>query len=210
MAEPNGIEARLEREWRELLSLASGAVSASPLDLPPERRKALSRVSLLAQLEEVREDFRALRGLVDADVGGRFINAGWTVKDLLAHAASWAREFRVEVETVLRNERFDYVIPFAMSVIGPNEWNEREVQARRPRSVAEIFEEFDEETAKLQELVLAMSDEDVFRGAEFPLSPSGDPSQLLQGPLGFIVAGKCFHDRHHIAQIRERLTRFRG
>ncbi|MGH9324649.1 MAG: maleylpyruvate isomerase N-terminal domain-containing protein [Vicinamibacteria bacterium] len=205
---PEGLEARLEREWRSLVESIAEA-GRSPLDLPPDRRMAISRVALLAQLEEVREEWKRLRELVDEETGARFANATWTVKDLLAHLASWAREFRGQIEAVSRRESFDYAIPFAMSVLGPNEWNEKEVAARRVLRLERIFEEFEEETRRLGDVVIAMDDRSLYRPTAFPLAPTGNPDERLQLPPGFLVAGKCLHDLHHFAQLRELLIRFR-
>jgi len=200
------MEARLEREWRSLLEAI--AAGRSPLDLPPDRRAAVSRVALLAQLEEVREEWSSLRTIVDEGTAARFANAAWTLKDLLAHLASWAREFTHEVAAVSRNEGFDYAIPYAMSVLGPNAWNEREVVARKERSLDEIFREFDEETERLQDHVAAMDEAILYQPAAFPLAPSGRPEERLFLPPSFLVSGKCLHDRYHFAQIRKLLERF--
>lgn len=205
---PEEIGARLELEWRALLE-AIAASGRSPLDLPPERRVAVSRVALLAQLEEVRDEWKSLQGLIDEELGSRFANAAWTLKDLLAHLASWAREFGSEIETVSRNERFDYAIPFAMSILGPNQWNEREVLARKERTLDEVFREFDEETARLQDLVIEMEEPVLYQPAPFPLAPSGNPEERLPVPPAFLVSGKCLHDRYHFAQIRKLLERLR-
>jgi hypothetical protein len=205
---PEDIEARLELEWRSLLE-AIEVSGRSPLDLPFERRLALSRVALLAQLEEVREEWRLLRSLIDEELGSRFANAAWTLKDLLAHLASWAREFKSEIEAVSRKKSFDYAIPFAMTVRGPNQWNEREVQARRERSLGEVFREFDEETARLQDLVMEMEEPILYQPAPFPLAPSGNPQERMPIPPALLVSGKCLHDRHHFAQIRKLLERVR-
>jgi DinB superfamily len=209
MAEPSAAKARAQLlgEWRALLERTSSG-HGSPLDLPPERRMALSRMALFAQLEEVREGFRSLTGLVDEELGARFVNGAWTLKDLLAHIASWASEFRREIETVSRHETFDYSIPFAMSVVGPNQWNEVEVEKRRDRDLEEIFDEYDRETARLQEIVLSMDEPELYRGHEFPIAPPGRPEERFRGPSALIVAGKCVHDRYHIAQIRERVARW--
>lgn len=203
MTEP--MEARLEREWRSLFEAI--AAGRSPLDLPPDRRAALSRVALLAQLEEVREEWSSLRSGVDAEMAARYVNAAWTLKDLLAHLASWAREFTSEIAAVSRKESFDYAIPFAMSVLGPNAWNEREVLARKERSLEEIFGEFDEETKRLQNLVAEMEEGVLYQPVAFPLAPSGRPEERLPLPPAFLVSGKCLHDRYHFAQIQKLLER---
>lgn len=207
MTEPRDIEARLEGEWRSLLESISTA--RSPLEIPPERRMAASRVALLAQLEEVREEWRVLRALVGGDIASRFVNASWTLKDLLAHLASWAGEFRRELETVSRQGSFDYAIPFAMSVLGPNQWNEIEVQKRRARSLEEIFAEYDEETATLQSLVETVAESVLYRPARLPYAPSGDLDERFEAPAAFIISGKCLHDRYHIAQLRSRIERWK-
>jgi hypothetical protein len=206
---PEDIGARLELEWRSLVE-AIEAPARGPLDLPEERRMPLSRAALLAQLEEVREEWKSLQGLVDEETAARFANAAWTLKDLLAHLASWAREFRSEVEASSRQETFDYSIPFAMSVLGPNQWNEREVLARKDRRLEAIFREFDEETNRLQDLVIEMEEALLYGPAPFPLAPSGNPAERLLLPPAFLVSGKCLHDRHHFAQIRKLLGRLRG
>jgi hypothetical protein len=201
---PNEIEARLESEWRSLLD--SVPRTPSPLEMPLERRRPASRVALLAELEEVREDWKALRVLVSEDLASRFANAAWTLKDLLAHLASWAGEFRRELETVSRRESFDYAIPFAMSVLGPNQWNETEVQKRRRLRLEEIFTEYDDETEKLQSLVETMDESALYRPSRLPYAPSGDLEERFEAPAVFIILGKCLHDRYHIAQIRSRLA----
>lgn len=205
---PEEIRARLELEWRSLLE-ATSAPKRSPLDFAPGRRIAVSRVALLAQLEEVREEWTSIKHLVDEEMGARFANAAWTLKDLLAHLASWAREFGSEIATVARKESFDYAIPFAMSILGPNQWNEREVEARRDRSLEEIFREFDEETGRLQEQVVDIEEPILYRPAPFPLAPSGDQKERLPLTPAFLVSGKCLHDRYHFAQIRKFLDRIR-
>ncbi len=205
---PEEVGARLALEWRTLLETIP-APERSPLDLPPERRMGLSRVALLAALEEVREEWKSLRHLVDEETGARFANAAWTLKDLLAHLASWAREFRSEIAAVSRREEFDYAIPFAMTVLGPNQWNEKEVRLRKERRLEEIFLEFDDETARLQDLVVEMEEPVLYQPAPFPLAPSGNPEERLPLPPAFLVSGKCLHDRYHFAQIRKLLDRLR-
>lgn len=200
-------EEALEREWQTLLDVFEPG--PSPLALPASRRLPLGKIALFAQLEEVREEWQQLHSSLRPGDAERYVNAAWTLKDLFAHAASWAKEFRHEVETVLRGGSFDYAIPYVMSVIGPNEWNEDQVQARKTHSVEENFDELDAETRRLQELLLEMSEQDLYRPAAFPLAPSGDSAETWKVPSAVIIAGKCQHDRHHIAQLKERLASWR-
>ncbi len=203
------IEELLASEWDRFVENAPRP-AASPLSLPPERRVPLRPVALFAQLEEVREGWRALTSDMSADELSRYITGAWTLKELLAHVASWAREFRHEVETVFRGGDLDYAIPFVMTVMGPNAWNEKEVQARHERSFEEVVPEFDEETARLQELLFEMSEQDLYGPSEFPLAPSGDPKARWKGPSAVIIYGKCAHDRHHLEQIRMKLAAWRS
>jgi hypothetical protein len=209
MAERDVLE-RLREEWRSLLDAQSIRPETTPLALPRERRMPLSRTALLALLEEVRAAWSDLRESVDEELAGRYVNAGWTLKDLLAHLASWATEFRREVAAAARREELDYAIPFAMGVLGPTQWNEEQVAARRDQGLEAIFDEFARETAALEEIVLTIGDGELYAPALFPPAPSGDPAARFRGPAAFIISAKCLHDRHHIEQIRERLTRFRG
>lgn len=212
MAERDAVELVLERDWRSFLDALTVRPETSPLSLPPERRMPLSRTALLALLEEARALWAEIGVELEAEpeLLERYVNAGWTLKDLLAHLASWAAEFRREVETVSRHESFDYAIPFAMTVMGPNEWNEEEVERRRQHGLDEILAEYRKETAALEELVLEIGDAELYGSAEFPHAPSGDPSARWRGPAAFLIAVKCLHDRYHFEQVRARLMRFRA
>ena len=204
-------EELLDQEWRALLASAEGAAEAlpSPLALPVSRRMPMSPIALFAQLEEVREEWLALRSAIQPGDAERYVNAAWTLADLIAHVASWAVEFRSEVETVLRGGSFDYAIAYALTVMGPNEWNEQRVRARQSQTLDASFDELDSETVRMQDLLAEMSERDLYAPATFPLTPSGDPAALWKGPSAAIIAGKCEHDRHHIAQLKKRLTSWR-
>ena len=205
------LEELLVNEWRELLASLEDAleVAPSPVALPAARRMPLSPTALFAQLEEVREEWRALRAAIQPDDVERYVNAAWTLKDLVAHVASWAKEFRHEVEMVFHGGSFNYAIPYVMTVVGPNEWNEEQVRERATQSLDVSFEELDTETLRMQELLFEMSEQDLYAPATFPLAPSGDPAAKWKGPSAVIIAGKCEHDRHHIGQLRKRLLFWR-
>jgi len=202
------VEELLRNAWRALLEASTPG--GGPLSLPQHQRMALRKTALFAQLEEVRVDWRELRAAIRPEEVSRYVNAAWTLKDLIAHMASWATEFRHEVETALRGGRFDYAIPYAMTVMGPKQWNEDTVEARRARPIDELLEEFETQTVRLQEILLEMSERDLMELRELPLAPTGDPNATWRGPSAFIIAAKCEHDRHHIAQIRKRLAAWSG
>jgi hypothetical protein len=193
----------LSQEWEALrgrLAEESKADSSRP-PFP------VSPIALYAQLEEILFSWRELREVPLAGLQQRYVNGAWTLKDLLGHLASWAAEFRREVETVAAGGKFDYSIPFALSVMGPNEWNAAAAAAQRPKSLEDVLAEFESETRRLQDLVLGLSEETLYRPAAFPLAPTGDPDLPFKGNVAQIVLGKCEHDRYHLRWIQQWLER---
>jgi uncharacterized damage-inducible protein DinB len=196
----------MTREWEALRSrLASRGPAARADAAGPQF--PVSPTALCAQLEEVLFSWRELgEGRLER-AQGRYVNGAWTLKDLLGHLASWAAEFRREVETVATGGAFDYAIPFALSVIGPNEWNARAAEARRPQTLETIRAAFEAETRRLQDLVLELPPEVLYGPTDFPLAPTGDPNVRFRGNVAQIVLGKCEHDNYHLGQIRRWLER---
>lgn len=187
------IEERLGRDlpsWRP--------VAGPPLPVSP--------VALFAQLEDVLDVFASIKAPAVRHAA-RYVTSAWTLKDLLGHLASWATEFRHEVQTIAAGGSFDYSIPFALSVLGPNEWNARAAERQRPVPLEDILEEFERETRRLQELVLELPAPALYGEASFPLAPSGDPQQPMRGSIAMILLGKCLHDLYHLGRIHDFLRR---
>lgn len=193
----------LRREWSGLEARPGAAGPAFRRAGPPF---PTTGPGLFAELEDVLALWRGLRKAGLSRHARRYVNAGWTLKDLLAHLASWAGEFRRQVETIAEGREFDYAIPFALSVIGPNQWNEEQVEARRSLSLTAILEQFEDETRRLQDLVLTLPREALLRPAILPLAPSGDPRSPVPGNIALVASAKCTHDRYHLAQIRRWLA----
>ncbi len=197
MPEPTVFRA-LVSEWQ--------AVVARPDAGPAFRRGGppfpTTAAGLFAELEEVLLLWRELRAMPLRRHARRFVNAAWTLQDLLAHLASWAAEFRREVETAAAGREPDYAIPFALSVIGPNEWNQGEVESRRGLSLAQVLDQFETETRRLQDVVVGLSPAQILRPTTLPAAPSGDPAARMKGNVAIVVSGKCMHDRYHIGVIR--------
>jgi uncharacterized damage-inducible protein DinB len=201
------LQARIQAEW-EVLVRRSRSAEARPAWLSPGRPVFPARpMALFAQLEELLSLWAELRSKRLDRYADRFVNSGWTLKDLLGHLASWAAEFRSQVDTMARGGAFDYSIPYALSVIGPNEWNAIAASAQRGRALAEVLDQFEEETGRLQDLVLALPEARLFAPAASPLAPSGDPEETIQASIAQIVLGKCSHDRYHLGQIAAWLDR---
>lgn len=193
----------LKRDWDALgKELGAGAPAARPAGPPFPTTAA----GLFAELEEVLHLQRELRRARPARFARRFVNAGWTLRDLLAHLASWAAEFRRQVETIAADREFDYAIPFAFSVIGPNQWNEEQVQERRSLGMRAVLDQLEDETRRLQDVVLGLPRERLLKPAMMPAAPNGDPQSRMRGNIAIVVSGKCAHDRYHLGQIRRWLA----
>jgi uncharacterized damage-inducible protein DinB len=198
----------LQREWQDLLvSLPPERVNTPHWFQMGESARPFSPVALFAELEEVRDAVSELRASERLEkYADRFVTTAWTLKDLLAHLAAWAGEFRREVEIASRGARFDYAIPYALSVVGPTQWNQIEVEKRAPQSLGALLQEFDQETRRLQELALELPEETLAAETDFPLAPSGDPTSLWKGNSAQIILMKCTHDRYHIGRIQQWLA----
>jgi uncharacterized damage-inducible protein DinB len=204
------LTARIASEWEALVRRSADETRSRPEWLVPGRPVFPARpMALFAQLEEVLALWAELRGAPLARSANRFITASWTLKDLLGHLASWAAEFRREVETMARGGTFDYAIPYALSVMGPNAWNAEAAEGQRSASLESILDEFEEQTGRLQDLVLAVPEDRLYVPTPSPLAPSGDPNATMQASIAQIVLGKCMHDRYHLGRIAAWLDQVR-
>ena len=205
------IHEQLGTEWQELLAgLPSERVASSRWFLGPFRygHTGMARPTVLfAELEDVRATWNELRASGHLEeFADRFITTAWTLKDLLAHLASWAVEIGRQVETAAAGQVSAYVIAFDVFAGGPDEWNETEVQKRRPRSLEALLDEFETETRRLQDLVLKLPEETLLAETESPLAPTGDPAGRWKTNIARIVAAKCGHDRLHMGRIQQLLA----
>jgi hypothetical protein len=192
-----------EREWS---ALGRGPEARGPAFRRGGPPFPTTGPGLFAELEEVLALWRDLRRAGLARYASLYINGGWTLRDLVAHLASWAVEFRQQAETIAAGREFDYAIPFALSVIGPNQWNAEQVEARRRLSLRDLLDQFEEETGRLQDLLLTLPREVLMRPAMLPLAPSGDPRSRVPGTIAVVASAKCTHDRHHLGQLRRWLA----
>jgi len=199
---------RLQHEWQELVAtpLPERLTSVEWL-LQRPRAMAPSPAVLFAELEDVHQEWNQFRPSAQINqYSDRFITAAWTLKDLLGHLGSWLAETRREAEAVSRGEGFDYTIPYALSVVGPNRWNQVEVEKRRPLPLGALHEEAKSEIARLQKLVLTTPEEVLVRISPLPLSPTGEPTALWKGSISQLVLGQCMHQHLHLSRIERWLS----
>lgn len=165
----------------------------------------VTRPMIWAELEDVRLSFAEVHAaLDDASKAEQLATTTWSVKDLIAHVASWAAEFRQQIETVAAGGTFDYLITFTPKV-GPTEWNARELDRRRGRSLGDRFRELDAETARIQELALSLPDDVLFMTAALPQTPDGLPEHRWRMRPADMMLATCRHGRYHLDRLRELL-----
>lgn len=195
---------QLEQDWRTALASLPGRERQSAAwlhTMPPPVPS--SPAALFAELEDTRRQWQELREWPALrDHAESKVNPGWTYRELLAHLASWAREFHRQMMTAAEGREFDYEIPFAPKV-GPTDWNAIEVAKRREMTLDQIFDEFDAAFVASQELVLSLPPERLLAETRFPIRMGPEP---LVANIPRLVAMKCWHNSYHFAQIRQRLA----
>jgi len=194
------LEGQLAREFTALSSALQRGLRESPRVWGSQ---PLGAAAMCVELEEVRRAWEDLRRAPDfARDSDQMMTSQWTLRDLTSHVASWAREFRLEVEFTLRGQEVPYEIYFDPH-LGPAEWNHARVAERREQKLNDILYEIDAETRRMQELVLRASPERLL--TEMKFGPVVGPERRpLFRTLAELAAGRCFHDRHHLTRIAAR------
>jgi len=201
---PLDVERMLVDDWQAFVEAVrpQPGVAVTTVD---GRGNRITRPVLWAELEDVRLAFAEVHAALDDESkAGALATTAWSVKDLVAHLASWATEFKRQMETVAARQPFDYLITFTPRV-GPTEWNAREVGRRRSRSLDASFRELDAATADIQELALSLPDDLLFTAAELPQTPDGTAENRWRTRLADLMLMKCWHDRYHLGRLRELL-----
>lgn len=136
---------------------------------------------------------QSIEGLPEADWETAGVCGVWSVKNIIAHLASFEHMLVDVLKTLLDDGPFPMLEK--MGAIGPEEFNNTEVAARRDMTVAETLAEYNEVQAQTMQL-LAKIPADVRRqtgtlpwyGTEYDLDD-------------FIVYSFYGHKREHSAQI---------
>jgi len=198
------IQVRLSAEWGA--AVASGRTPEIAGVRAAAAPELASRAAAVAELEETRLLVAGLRESLETRRDEqRLVTRQWTIRDVVGHLASWARETRCEIETLGRGQTFDYTIHFEREG-GPRAWNQREIDARVGRSVWQLFDEFDAETSRLAELAVSLS-EDEFQGRmELPRT-SGEPPSPWRLGLAPLLVQTCWHVRYHLTAIERARSR---
>jgi hypothetical protein len=196
----------LEGDWQAFVDTMTerDTTAESILEWSRTLGRRMTPPVLYAELEDLSLSWREL---LDPDwvavYETRYITAEWKVQALVAHVASWASEIHSQAQTIVQGQTFDYTIPFALSVIGPKEWNHKKVEERREKTMVELMDEIEGATTAMQDIVLSTAEQDLYRPVEFPMTPSGDPQSRWKGNLASLVVLRCSHDRWHMERIRQ-------
>jgi uncharacterized damage-inducible protein DinB len=116
-------------------------------------------------------------------------DAGWSVREELAHMAASEADFVATLGAVVRDETVD-----ASTFADIDSRNARNLAARSERSPAEIAAELEQESAELNRLLTQLKAEDAAR------TPDGMPFSLEQ-----LLTGYSMHSPYHLGQIRAAL-----
>src|SRR5689334_1214216 len=148
----------LNREWHDLLSLVWAGEIHSPDSIVHQATSLSARpIVLFIELEDARRSWNELLEMIAPEKNAdRLVTRLWTLKDFMAHVASWASEFQRQVERAAQGKSFDYTILRALSKEGPHEWNHMEVAKREGASISSLKQEFDDQTRCLQDSVLTL------------------------------------------------------
>lgn len=154
----------------------------------------MKRDEAIQELRVARKEIsETIAGLKEEDfLRPKAINK-WTLKDLLAHIASWDEEILRVLQTfTLPGESvYTYTISerngFAV-------WNEEQLAMRRERSLAEITAEFENARRDLIQVIEGLTDAVLNRSR---MTSWGEAQTGFQ-----LIASQAQHDREHAAEIR--------
>jgi uncharacterized damage-inducible protein DinB len=154
----------------------------------------MKRDEAIQQLRAARKELQeTLAGMSEEDfLRARAIDK-WTLKDTLAHLASWDEEVvRVlQTFTMPGESQYTYIISerngFAV-------WNEEEINARRERTVSQIMSEFETARRDLIQVIEGLTDAVLNRSR---MTSWGRPATGFE-----LRVTQAEHDREHANQIR--------
>ena len=185
----------LQSAWQQLLEQAGAlAPSRSPIRVRP--------VTLCIELEDLLAEWRELwNSKWFAGELYELITSEWTLKDVIAHVASWSTEMRAQAEILGKGSAVGYRILFE-KVGGPRSWNAEQVALRRSQPLEKLIGEIERETARFQDLLLTVEQPLLFveRPIGIAMAATGEP--WIRSVAG-IVEMRCFHDRMHLHRIRQ-------
>jgi hypothetical protein len=190
------LETELSRNWHGLLEQTKVLVASTP---PIRVRPATLYMELEDLLAEWRELWNSEWFIPELD---HSVTSEWTLKDVIAHVASWTAEMRIQSEILASGSDVPYQILFEKTG-GPKAWNAEQVQLRRMRSAEALTGEIERETARLQDLLFKVEQPILAFKRPIGIAMAASPAEPWIRSIAGIAELRCFHDRHHLGRIRE-------
>lgn len=139
------------------------------------------KAELLNMMERGYADFEAvLASLSEAQLIEPGASGDWSIKDILAHLATWQGRAAQILEAARRNEQ-PQLIPSVTSDEEMDEFNQATFAANHSRPLAEVTQDFH---ASYQQLLVAtrvMSEEDLFNPGRFAWMKANALWTVLKG-----------------------------
>ncbi len=159
---------------------------------PIDKAKLLDQMSTsYAALEEI------LAPLDKTQYSTEGVIPGWSIKDMLAHIASWHHRLLAWLNAAVRNQ--EPTISGLDSIEEMDALNAQFYQENKSRLLDEVMADFYTTYQQIMDIVQDMPEEDLVSPHRFAWS-KGEP-------LWQVIAGDTYeHYREHIAQIQEWLA----
>ena len=159
---------------------------------PIDKAKLLDQMSTsYATLEEI------LAPLDKTQYSTEGVIPGWSIKDMLAHIASWHHRLLAWLNAAVRNQ--EPTISGLDSIEEMDALNAQFYQENKSRLLDEVMADFYTTYQQIMDIVQDMPEEDLVSPHRFAWS-KGEP-------LWQVIAGDTYeHYREHIAQIQEWLA----
>lgn len=148
-------------------------------------------------IQQLRAARKALSETITGFTEDDFVRAKaihkWTLKDLLAHIASWDEE----VVRVLQTFTLPGESLYTYTISERNEfgsWNEEQITARRERSANEVLTEFETARRDLIQVIEGLTDPVLSRSRMTSWGKTATGFELIQT--------QAEHDREHAEQVR--------
>jgi hypothetical protein len=149
-------------------------------------------------LDEMRTNYAALEEILapldKTQMTTKGVIDGWSIKDILAHIASWHHRLLTWLDAAIRSE--EPTLSGPDSVEEMDALNSQFYEENKSRSLDEVLTEFRTTHQRIMDIVQAMREDDLISPQRFAWT---------QGrPLWRLVAGDTYeHYREHGKQIQE-------
>jgi hypothetical protein len=183
---------QLGNDWSRLIN---GVIAPAQPKIRP------TPITLYVELEDLLMEWRELWAQPwFRSSQNELVTSEWSLKDVIAHVASWTTEFRAQAEILAGERDVGYRILFE-EVGGPRTWNNEQVAMRRDRPLDTLTAEIGEQTARLQDLIFQLNAPVLFAEHRLAMAMASSPDNPWIRSIAGIVGMRSFHDRHHINRI---------